>query len=150
MKRLDKNFKTIMPNNLSEYASFLGTAIWFYLWCVARTTKEIEYKNDPTRYGCVLGSMPICSENLREDFADFSRWTFDGWRKKCVKANLIRAKRTPNGYIIEVIKSVKFPNTTPDKREMWSDVEKTSNHTASDVEKKPNHFDKSDAQKLQI
>jgi hypothetical protein len=144
MNKIDKNFKTMMSNGLFKHASVLGSAIWFYLWCVARTTEEIVYDNDPTiRYGSVLGGMPVCSEEsnhereLRTDFPDFTRWTLDEWRKKCVDANLIRTKRTPNGYIIEVINSVKFPNKKPTRREMW---EKPKTSKKSDVGKIPNDF----------
>jgi hypothetical protein len=122
MKKMDQAFKTIMPNGLFSYADSLGPAIWFYLWCVARTTKEVSYgddEQDDKRYGRVLGGMPVRNQDLREDFPEFSDWTLNEWRKKCTEAKLIRTKRTPVGIVIEVIDSVKFPKEPPDWKESW-------------------------------
>jgi hypothetical protein len=148
VKKIDTNYKTIVPNKLFKLAESLGPAVWFYLWCVARTTKEIVYDNDPTRYGSVLGGMPVSSETLRTDL-DFSRGTLEEWRKRCVKAQLVRTKRAPVGYIIEVINSVKFPDCVPDERTVWekphiTDAQKTKHHL-SDAQKTPHHSDAHDS-----
>jgi hypothetical protein len=143
--QLDTSFKTMMPNGLFARAVSLGPAIWFYLWCVARTTKEVVYDNDETRYGCILGGMPVRTSDIAADIPDITEWTLNEWRKKCVEAQLIRTKRTPAGYVIQVIGSVKFLKTPPERRQRWEkldegDVGKTQDHTGSDVGKSQSHI----------
>ena len=157
VKPIDTKFKALLPNGLFIQASQLGAAVWFYLWCVARTTKEIVYDDDEIRYGSVLGGMPVCFEVIRQDFPDVSNRTAHRWRKTCVKAGIIRAKRTPLGYTIEVIRSQKFPDKEPERRTKWI---KSVQKVESDGTKKSNQIgqkspiatrrSKSDVQKTQI
>jgi hypothetical protein len=127
----------MMSNSLFAQAFTLGAAIWFLLWCVARSTKEIVYENDPTRYGSVLGGMPVNTDRVGTDFPEIGERTINRWRKVCVKEGVIRTKRTPIGYIIEVVGSAKFSNKIPEKRKSWT---KKTEHSESDRTEMSHHL----------
>ena len=137
-------YKTTMPNGMFARCHELGEAIWFYLWCVDRTTREAMYENDETRYGSVLGGMPVRTAIVAADFPQIREWTINEWRKKCVEAGVLRTKRTPVGYVIEVVDSTKFNSKPAEKRNTWatkgnSVVGKTPSPSNSDVGKTQTH-----------
>lgn len=111
-----------------EHRKRMGTAIWDFLWCVDRTTKEYIDKDGELR-GQIYGGKPVKAEDIAEDL---------GAHPETVKKNLrslhqegyIELKRAPYGYIIEVRKSKKFL-----KNRKKPDDNKQSENTLSDEDR---------------
>ncbi|SEC18594.1 hypothetical protein [Paenibacillus sp. GP183] len=87
----------------------LGPAIWFFLWCVSSTTKEV--KKDGVIWGIVLGNKPM---NLVELSAPFgvSSETVRRWIGTLKQHDYIKVTRAPYGLIIHVKNSKKFSKRT--------------------------------------
>jgi hypothetical protein len=81
----------------------IGPALWEFLWCINRTTKE------PGGVGFVLGGKPVTYEEIAEEF---------GIPKRTARRHILRLARngyiilirTPHGYSIRVPNSCKFPD----------------------------------------
>jgi hypothetical protein len=129
-KPLRTEFFTPVANTIFSKAYELGTALYYLLWCQARVTEEYDETigNDQRRIGRVLGGMPCRDSDVQRDFPSISTWTIGEWRKKCAEADLIRVKRTPVGYGIEVLNSIK---------NLPSELGKTQDHKASELVKTP-------------
>lgn len=84
----------------------MGTAVWEFLWCIDKTTKE--YVNDyGEARGVILGGKPIKAEEIGEDLGEHPETVKKNLRK-LQKYGYIDLKRTPYGHVIEVRKSKKF------------------------------------------
>lgn len=84
-----------------EHKKNIGPALWEFLWCIDRVTKEVDGE------GLVLGGSPVSYSQVAEEL---------GSGKSTVKRNFERLeehgyiflKRTPYGHIITVKKSKKW------------------------------------------
>jgi DNA-binding transcriptional regulator YhcF (GntR family) len=89
-----------------EHRKKMGAAIWEFLWCINKTTKE--YSEDGQVFGQVLGGKPVKLSDIADDL---------GGNKSTIKRNLDKLEeegylsivRAPYGLIITVNKSKKWP-----------------------------------------
>jgi hypothetical protein len=111
-------------NELLSHNKKIGEAIWYLLFCFDKTTKE--YLDDETGQcrGRVLGTMPLGDSDIAGPLHR-SRHTVRRWREHLTKIGYIRTKRTPIGYIVEVVNSRKGL--------LKSDVAQIEHRSASDV-----------------
>lgn len=102
-KYRDKNSHPIpLWNGVFEHYDRIGGALWEFAWCIDRVTKERD------GVGLVLGGSPVKLRHILDDL--------NGSRKETVRRHLddlevknyIRRRRTPYGYVIEVLNSRKF------------------------------------------
>jgi hypothetical protein len=87
----------------------LGAAIWFFLWCISSTTREVI--KDGVIWGIVLGNKPM---NLAELSAPFgvSSETVRRWIGTLKQHDYIKVTRAPYGLIIHVKNSKKYSKRT--------------------------------------
>ncbi|WP_182299959.1 DeoR family transcriptional regulator [Cohnella cholangitidis] len=97
----------------------IGTALWFFSWCINSTTKESE-EGDGVTWGYVQGSRPIKLSELAAPFG-VSEKTVRRWIDDLEKYGYIRTKRAPYGLIIAVRNSKK----RKDKNVQSDDKERT-------------------------
>jgi hypothetical protein len=105
-----------------EHYERMGDGIWYFMWCVDKTTKE-QADEDGNTYGIVLGGMPIHDQDIADNFG-VHRNTAREWRLQLTRESYIKTKRTPNGYSIKVLKSKKWPKRVTENCES----QKTVNH----------------------
>jgi hypothetical protein len=94
-------------NGLLEHCSKMGEAVWYFLWCLDRTTKEETSEIGSDAVGRVLGTMP-CSDSDVAIALGVSKWTVRRWRLQLTEQGYITVTRTPIGYSIQVKNSKKF------------------------------------------
>jgi hypothetical protein len=93
----------------------MGSAIWEYIWCLDRITRE------ENGIGFVNGGAPVKAKQIARDFKKMGDKTVD---EDTVRINLkklkgegyLRLRRTPYGQVIEVTNSLKFGIWTPCER----------------------------------
>ncbi len=88
-------------NGIFEHRSRIGEAIWVFLWCIDRITREKD------GVGIVYGGAPVRIRQMVEDL-DFSYHTIERHFKILESGRYVARKRTPCGYVIHVSKSLKF------------------------------------------
>jgi DNA-binding MarR family transcriptional regulator len=115
----------------------IGTAIWFFLWCVSSTTSEEE--RDGELWGNVLGKKPLKLSELAEPFM-VNEKTISRWLEALEQHEYIQVNRAPYGLMIQVRKSKKFLKRTDkdvssDKTEQtnMSDLSPTEQTKMSDL-----------------
>lgn len=110
---LDKTFKNIKakakkaPYYFTIYDGLINKkhrnkidiTIWEFLWCVNRTTAEIERKG--TTWGIVLYGRPISAEQIAEELGG-SPYTIKTHLRRLANNGYIKLKRHPRGYVIWV------------------------------------------------
>lgn len=89
-----------------EHKDHIGTALWEFLWLIARTTKESQDEDGET-WGIVLGGKPIKLSEISEELGS-SEHTVKKNIAKLKKYGYIDSKRAPYGEIFKVKKSKKF------------------------------------------
>ncbi|WP_179232880.1 hypothetical protein [Paenibacillus rigui] len=97
----------------------IGTALWFFLWCISSTTKEEEV--DGVTWGLVLGNRPMKLSELAAPF-EVDDKTVSRWLKTLETYHYIKITRAPYGLIIAVKNSKKWrersdKNVRSDERE---------------------------------
>lgn len=102
-----KTFTIPVSNGLLEHCSLIGQAVWLFLWCIDKTTKEKVDEKTGDRFGIVLGGMPVRDEDIAESLFVSAR-TIRVWRRKLARVGYIKIKRAPYGFIIKVAKSKKW------------------------------------------
>lgn len=107
-----------------EHYQRMGDSIWYFMWCVDRTTKEVA-DGTGNVYGTVLGGMPCHDKDIASSFGVHVN-TIRTWRIRLTKEKYIKATRTPNGYSIKVLKSKKWPNRLTEN----SESQKTVSHSS--------------------
>lgn len=108
MKETEQSFPFPVYSGLFEHRERISVAIWEFLWCISRTTKE-EVDADGIVWGWVLGGKPVKHEEIAAELCSNAR---------SVRRNLLRLKeehyidtiRAPYGEIIKVRKSKKWNN----------------------------------------
>lgn len=102
----------------------MGDGIWYFMWCVDRTTKEVA-DGTGDAYGIVLGGMPCHDQDVASSFGVHVN-TIRTWRIRLTKEKYIKTTRTPNGYSLKVLKSKKWPKRLTET----CDSQKTVNHSS--------------------
>lgn len=110
-------FKIPVSNGIltPEHYQRMGDGVWYFMWCVDRTTKELA-DGTGSVYGIVLGGMPCHDQNIARSFGVHVN-TVRAWRIKLTKEKYIQTTRTPNGYSIKVLKSKKWPQRLTENSE---------------------------------
>lgn len=88
-----------------EHKKNIGPALWEFLWCISKTTKEKV--SDGEKQGIVLGGKPIKHEDIADDLG-VSAITVQRNMSRLKKHGYIETKRAPYGEIITVRNSKKF------------------------------------------
>lgn len=89
-------------NGIFDHYSYIGDAIWEFVWCIDRVTKERG------SVGLVFGGAPVKLSSIIQDLKGSNRETVRRHMDLLEKANYIRRRRTPYGCLIEVLNSCKF------------------------------------------
>ncbi|UOQ43379.1 hypothetical protein MUN89_15830 [Halobacillus salinarum] len=84
-----------------EHRERIGPALWEFLWCISKTTKE------EGTTGTVLGGKPIGYQEVAKELGG-SKSTVKRNFERLEKEKYISLKRTPYGHIIYVHNSKKF------------------------------------------
>jgi hypothetical protein len=88
-------------NGVLEHCRRIAFAIWVFLWCLDKITEERD------GIGVVLGGSPVKIAQIAADL-ELGEHTV---RRQCEcleRENYIRRRRTPYGFVIEVLNSRKF------------------------------------------
>ena len=101
-----QTYRIPISNGILEHCRKIGESIWYFLWCVYKTTKEITDENG-NRVGKILGGKPVCDQDVA-DVLNVSKWTIRRWRENLTELGYIKTTRTPNGHTILVAKSKKW------------------------------------------
>src|ERR1700691_5310766 len=88
-------------NGIFEHRARISEAIWVFLWCIDRITREKD------GIGVVYGGAPVRIRQMAQDL-DFSYHTIERHFEILQSGGYIARKRTPYGYVIYVSKSLKF------------------------------------------
>lgn len=87
-------------NGILEHMKQIDTAIWLYLWCLDKVTKEKD------GIGYVLGGAPVKISTISKELERCPRALGHDFQK--LKTRYLRLRRTPYGYVIMVLNSKKF------------------------------------------
>jgi len=123
-----KTYRIPVSNGIFEHYSKLKDSRWLLDLFVDWTTKELQVA-DGSYDGLVLGGKPIRDEDTASPFGCCSRTT-RRWRQRLASYGYISQLRTPNGYVIRLKKSKKWPKG-PDKV-VLSEVPNVSDQTGHD------------------
>jgi hypothetical protein len=88
-------------NGILEHSGRIACAIWVFLWCLDKVTRESE------GVGTVLGGSPVKIPRIAADLEMGEHSV----RRHCdllEKGGYIRRRRTPYGFVIDVLNSHKF------------------------------------------
>ena len=88
-----------------EHAPIMSDAVWFFMWLIARTTREKDGS------GSVLGGIPIHDERPARELG-FPIKTVRRWRRMLVSGGYISLVRTPYGFRYTLLKSKKWLKET--------------------------------------
>jgi hypothetical protein len=104
--RLKRDGHTSYPvpiwNGIFEHYDRIGDAIWEFLWCIDKITREED------GVGIVLGGMPVKFERIADELKGSYKETVRLHFKLLETEKYIRLRRTPYGHVIEVLNSKKF------------------------------------------
>ena len=85
----------------------IGSAIWEFLWCINKVTKEIRQSENALPVGIVLGGKPIKADEIAKDLKIHPE-TVKSNLRRLKKEKYIDYKLAPYGYIITVSNSKKY------------------------------------------
>jgi hypothetical protein len=129
--RLKRDGHTSYPvpiwNGIFEHYDRIADAIWEFLWCIDKITREED------GVGIVLGGMPVKFERIADELKGSHKETVRRHFKRLEAEKYIRTRRTPYGHVIEVLNSKKF--------DIWKrkgGKEKPQNEVSHDQEKPQN------------
>ncbi|REK54740.1 MAG: hypothetical protein C6W55_10440 [Thermobacillus sp.] len=113
----------------------IGTALWFFSWCISATTKEVMDEEGVT-WGHVLGKKPLKLSEMAEPFGVDEK-TVRRWIKSLEQYGYIRVTRAPYGIIIEVRNSKKRVHSQPERSDKYvqSDDHRTDNNDRTEPER---------------
>jgi hypothetical protein len=130
-----QTFRIPVSNGLLEHCAEMGEAIWYFLWCVDKTTKEKDDDDGTGNFlGSVLGGMPINDSDVALALGKEVK-TIRRWRNHLTEKSYLKTQRTPIGYRVWVKKSKK-KWVKADKgldKNVQSDRTKMSNQSESDL-----------------
>lgn len=93
-------------NGIFEHRDGIACAIWVFLWCIDKVTEERE------GIGIVLGGSPVKIASIAADLK-MGEHTIRRHCDALEERNYIRRRRTPYGFVIEVLRSRKFGIWSP-------------------------------------
>jgi hypothetical protein len=88
-------------NGILEHRERMGSAIWEFLWCLDRVTRETD------GVGIVLGGKPVKIHEIMEGCPGSDGETVRQHLRILEERKYIRRRRTPYGHSIEVLNSRK-------------------------------------------
>jgi len=103
-------------NGVFEHYGRIGDAIWEFAWCIDKITEERQ------GVGIVLGGSPVKLRAIVDALKGSNKETVRRHLDGLEKENYIRRRRTPYGYVIEVLNSRKFGIWKHSKEKPQSDV----------------------------
>jgi biotin operon repressor len=86
----------------------IGSALWEFLWCLNRITKEKD------GIGSVLGGKPVTYEEMAEELG-VSTKTIQRHMERLFREGYVDPVLTPRGYSLRVPNSCKFPKRVGQK-----------------------------------
>ncbi len=86
---------------LFEHAPLIRDAVWFFMWLIARTTRE------PDGRGSVLGGIPVSDERPAGELG-FPVKTIRRWRRTLVLGGYVSVNRAAQGHRYTILKSKKW------------------------------------------
>jgi hypothetical protein len=89
-------------NGVFEHFERIGQALWEFVWCIDKITEERD------GVGLVFGGAPIKLGAIVSGLKGSNKETVRRHLTHLVRENYIRRRRTPYGYVIEVLNSRKF------------------------------------------
>lgn len=89
----------------AKHRKRMGMAIWIFGYLVDRITKEEEYKG--RWVGIVSGGAPVKATDIAKHL-DLDEGTVRSQLERLENKGYIRRRRTPRGYVIEVLNSKKW------------------------------------------
>jgi hypothetical protein len=117
----DKHYFPVHAGMLTEeHRERIGKAIWEFLWCLSKTTKETIEDGD--RVGVVLGGKPITFKEVADEFG-ISRSTVRRNFEILELENYISLLETPRGHVIKVMRSKKFKDARDSKTDTGSKID---------------------------
>jgi hypothetical protein len=119
-------------NGIFEHFAKIGPALWEFEWCIDKITKE---RNG---VGIVLGGKPVKLEEIVADLKGSHRETVRLHLIALERAKYIRRKKTPYGYVIEVLNSRKFGIWKRSAEKKITEGEKPENRASLPQEKPEN------------
>jgi hypothetical protein len=108
----EKSFRLPIWSGILEHHKRMGDAIWLFIWCIDKTTKERTTEGGE-RLGAILRGAPIRDGDIAQSIPGSSRKLVRKWRQRLVAGGYLIQKRTPYGHILEVYKSKKWPTKEP-------------------------------------
>ncbi len=110
-----QSYPLVVWSGLLEHRERMGSAIWEFIWCLDRITREED------GIGFVNGRAPVKAQQIARDFRKMGDKTVDEQTvrvnlKKLKEEGYLRLRRTPYGQVIEVMNSLKFGIWAPCKR----------------------------------
>lgn len=117
----DKHYFPVHAGMLTEeHRERIGKAVWEFLWCLSKTTKETIEDGD--RVGVVLGGKPITFKEVADEFG-ISRSTVRRNFEILELENYISLLETPRGHVIKVMRSKKFKDARDSKTDTGSKID---------------------------
>lgn len=117
-----------------EHRKRIGSALWEFLWCINKTTKEIE--EDGEKVGLVLGGKPINLSDIANELGG-SKSTIHRNIEKLEEEGYLTLVRAPYGIIIKVRNSKKWLEQGVLKTEQKPNIfQKTVRKTGQPFEKR--------------
>ena len=96
-----QSFPFPLWNGLLEHRKRLGSAIWEFLWCLDKITAEKD------GVGLVWDGAPVKAKQIAQEFK-VDRESVKRNLRKLSDKGYLRLRRTPHGYSISVMNSLKF------------------------------------------
>jgi hypothetical protein len=112
-------------NGVFEHFQRIDQALWEFVWCIDKITEERD------GVGLVFGGAPIKLGTIVSGLKGSSKETVRRHLTHLVRENYIRRRRTPYGYVIEVLNSRKFG--------IWKRSEEKPQNAVSEGREKPIH-----------
>jgi hypothetical protein len=124
-------------NGLFDHRRKIATAVWVFLWCIDRVTKE------DSGIGFVLGGSIIAASRIADELDDSER-TVRRHLERLAVNRYIALKRFPYGFVITVMNSCKFDVWRSDKsgHPEWTKVPARSDKSAGQIGQKCRSDDK--------
>lgn len=101
-----RTFRIPVSTGIFDHHPEIGDAIWLLLYYIDKTTAEVPGANGKFT-GIVLGGRPVRDREAAERFSCAVK-AVRRWRLRLEYHGQIRARRTPFGFVVEVVNSQKW------------------------------------------
>jgi hypothetical protein len=89
-------------NGIFEHRARIGDAVWVFLWCIDKITRE------DGGVGYVFGGSEIKASRIADELPGLPDRTVRSHLSRLAQNGFITRKRTPHGFVITVLNSRKF------------------------------------------